>query len=1110
LARSRKENSFLGEFRRRFWQMEIGEEYSMRRTRLFNVILLCGLLCLAKMSTAQTETATVSGRVSDKSGAIVPGAKVEIQSVEQGIVTATVTDGAGIYVFPSVHPGQYRIAVQKEGFRRVDVLDLVVNVQDHIEQNFSLQVGSISESITVSGGAPLVNTEDASVSTVVDRNFAENLPMNGRSFQTLIDLTPGVVVVPSGDLDSGQFSVNGQRASSNYWMVDGVSANVGSSTYYGGNGVAGAAGTSSTLGGTNSLVSVDALQEFRIQTSTFAPEFGRTPGAQISIVTRSGANQFHGSVFDYLRNDIFDASNWFNAYTNNPPLPKAEERQNDLGGSFSGRILKDRTFFFFSYEGLRLRLPTTALTQVPDLTARQNASPALQPYLNAFPQPNGPGAVDSQGNLIAGAAQFNKSYSNPATLDAYSLRIDHHLSEKVTLFGRYNYSPSKILERGVAAVGDALSSVSSSRIGTQTVTIGSTWTVSARTVNELRFNYSRTNASGRSFQDSFGGAEPLLLSLPSPYTAQNGRLSFDIFSLAQGSLESGLRVRNVQRQVNLVDNISVQVGAHHLKFGVDYRRLSPVFAPFLYQQIAFFGDVPSAGKGQLLAADTQSLLGATLLFRNLGAFVQDTWLVIPRLTVTYGLRWDTDFSPSSIAGPSLPAVTGFDLHDLSHLALAPAGTPAFKTAYRNVTPRVGLAYQLSQSQNWGTVARGGFGVFDDLASSEAANIILQGGYPFSSGFSFHLGGSFPPDPISAAPPPIEPPNAGNRGRLAAFDPNLQLPYTLQWNVALEQGLGGQQSLSATYIGSLGRRLIQTTQVSSPNRNIAGANLVANTSTSGYNALQLQFQRRLLKGLQVLASYSWSHSIDTASAGSAAIGSNTSTSGTNQDANRGSSDFDIRNAFSGAVTFVVPAIKLSPIVSAITRGWSLESIIQARSSLPVEILNGNFGRFTNGFSSDVRPDVIAGIPLYLYGRQYPGGKAINNIPGAVAGGCSDGSQSVGPFCSPPADANGSPLRQGSLGRNTLRGFGATQWDFAVHRDFPIHESLSLQFRAEMFNVLNHPSFAPPVGDVSLPQFGLSTQMLGQFLGGGNLGSGSFSPLYQIGGPRSMQFALKLSF
>jgi hypothetical protein len=264
------------------------------------------------------------------------------------------------------------------------------------------------------------------------------------------------------------------------------------------------------------------MQEFRIQTSSFAPEFGRTPGGQISIVTRSGTNQFHGTVFDYLRNDIFDANNWFNGYTNTPPLPKAEERQNDFGGTFSGPILKSRTFLFLSYEGLRLRLPQTLLAFVPDLTSRQSALAAVQPFLNAFPKPNGPD------NLGTNIAQDNASFSNPATLDAYSLRIDHKLSDKLTLFGRYNYSPSSLSERG--GLGSALSTVLQQTITTQTGTVGVTWALSPVAENDFRFNYSRTDASSSYYLDNFGGAVSVPdLPFPRSFTTQNAGFGLEIF-----------------------------------------------------------------------------------------------------------------------------------------------------------------------------------------------------------------------------------------------------------------------------------------------------------------------------------------------------------------------------------------------------------------------------------------------------------------------------------------------------------------------------------------------------------------------------------------------------
>jgi hypothetical protein len=1056
-------------------------------------------LCFITISFAQMETATVSGRVTDQQGRSVESAEVVITNVDTNSSARQVSKTDGLYVLSGVKPGRYRISVTKGGFQTINLTNVVLNVQDSISQNFKLKVGSVSESITVVADSVNLNTSDASVSTVVDRNFTENLPMNGRSFQTLIQLTPGVVTVPSNPTESGQFSVNGQRASSNYWMVDGVSANIGigmNASGFPGNGLAGAAGGFSVQGGTNSLVSVDALQEFRIQTSTYAPEFGRTPGGQISIATRSGANQFHGAAFDYLRNDLFDANDWF---ANNAGLHKPKERQNDFGGTFSGPLIKDKTFFFFSYEGLRLRLPKVALTTVPcDSTckvfgsARTMAVPAMQPYFNAFPLPNGPEVIDAQGNS-AGTAQFNSSFSDKSTLDAYSLRIDQNLGSSLRLFARYNYSPSGVVARGNAGF-DSLSVLQHADIKTQTATVGATWVISPATFDDARFNYSRANSSGDYNIDNLGGAVPLTsLPFPSPITSRNGLFYLIIDSAQGGQLHDGQLGQFLQRQINIVDNLSVQKGSHSMKFGVDFRRLSPLYNPVLYLQLAEFADVPSTENGNLEFYGPSNDPSSTFLFRNLGFYAQDTWRILPRLTVTYGLRWDVDFVPKSLSGPSFPAVTGFAVNTLSNLALAPAGRPPFKTTYGNVAPRIGVAYQLYGSQEWQTVLRGGFGVFYDLATSEMGSQLTQGIYPFGA-TTFCCATKFPLTPAEAALPPITPPSASNPGPLLAFDPHLKLPYTLEWNVALEQSMGKQQTISVSYLGAVGRRLLQSAVAISPNPTFTGVTFVSNSASSDYNALQLQFQRRLSQGLQALGSYTWAHSIDTGSAGSSSFDlSNIGALGSNPNANRGPSGFDIRNALSAGVTYDIPAPKTSAFTSMIVRGWSLQSIVQVRSSVPVDVRDTHFF-YLNGFFIDVRPDIVPGQPLYLYGSQYPGGRAFN--PAA--------------FTDPPKDPNGNPLRQGDLGRNALRGFGAWQWDFALHRDFPIHESLKVQFRAEMFNVLNHPTFGPPKGQFGRGGFGVSGQMLAQSLNNQNVGGGAFDPLYQIGGPRSIQFGLKLMF
>lgn len=336
----------------------------------------------------------------------------------------------------------------------------------------------------------------------------ENPPLNGRSFQTLILLTPGVVASVTSFSDQGQFSVNGQHADANYFTVDGVSANFGVTGYAPLVQTAGGALPAlGAAGGTNSLVSVDAMQEFRIQTSSFAPEYGRTPGGQISIVTRSGTNQFHGTLFEYFRNGPLDARDWF---VNFNGLPKPAERQNDFGGFLGGPVRKDRTFFFFSYEGLRLRQPATQQSAVPDAASREQAPAAMLPYLSAFPAANG-------SELGGGFAQFNAGYSNPSSLDAVSLRLDHAVNSKVTLFVRYNCSPSSLAQRAPALLGPVLSMTESLASTVQTFTTGATQILTPGISNEARANYSNQRVATSYAIDHAGGAVPVPDSALFPY-----------------------------------------------------------------------------------------------------------------------------------------------------------------------------------------------------------------------------------------------------------------------------------------------------------------------------------------------------------------------------------------------------------------------------------------------------------------------------------------------------------------------------------------------------------------------------------------------------------------
>jgi Carboxypeptidase regulatory-like domain/TonB dependent receptor len=1054
--------------------------------------LACLLLVFSSSGLrAQSTNGSLSGRIADPSKAVIADAKIAAISASTNLRYETTTNTSGEYYLTNLPPGLYRLEIEKSGFKKLLKPDVILHVQDALEINLEMTVGSASETVTVESGAPLVNTESATVSTVIDRAFVEDIPLNGRSFQTLIMLTPGVVITAASLLDQGQFSVNGQRRDANYFSVDGVSANFGVTGFFPlQQSGSGALPALTAWGGTNSLVSVDALQEFRIQTSSFAPEFGRTPGGQISIVTRSGTNAFHGNVFNYFRNDVLDARNWF---ANLNHLPKPAERQNDFGGVFGGPILKDKTFFFFSYEGLRLRQPVTQTSTVPDDASRQQAPTAMQPFLNAYPVANG-------AKLGAGLAQFNASYSNPSSLDAYSIRLDHIINAKLSLFARYDYSPSDLDQRGAPFTLTALSTRNLGDSAIHTFTAGITQLIKPQISNELRANYSNQKLSNDFDMDDFGGAVPLPDSLLFPAGFSSKDSGFLLLINGVGEYGQGKSATDEQRQVNLIDNLSVTTGNHQLKFGVDYRWLAPFSSPFSYRPFVQFlgvacppapascagyalsGTAPGAASTTAAFAQPSTFQAVALLAQNFSFYAQDTFKITPRLTVTYGLRWDinpplkgknSDSDPFAVVGVNNPAT----------LALAPRGTPLYDTTYGNIAPRVGVAYQLRQSANRQTVLRAGFGMFYDLGQGILGG--ATGSFPFSASKSF-FSVPFPLSPQNAAPPAIttNPPVPN----IIVAKPDLKLPRTYQWNVAVEQSLGSNQSLSLAYIGAIGRDLLrQTSFFISPNVNpdFQSVSVTDNSATSDYHALQIKFQRQFSRGLQALASYSLSHSIDIASTDSSANSFNTPGTIDNANVDRGNSDFDIRHSFTAGLTYDLPSPGSQKFLRAAFGGWSLDSFVLARSAPPVNVVGAT--SFAAGVVLAPRPNVIPGVPLELFGSQYPGGKILNKAA----------------FTPVPAG------QQGNFGRNVLRGFGATQADLAFQRQFAFTEQLNLRFRAEFFNILNHPNFGPPINTLPSPSFGHSTQTLASSLGSGGA-NGSFNPLYQIGGPRSIQLALKLQF
>jgi len=1027
----------------------------MRKALVSVLLAFLPALCLA-----QNESATLSGRVTDPTGAAVVGAEVVLTNVDTNVEQRTKTNSAGLYVFTGVHPGKYRVAAGSTGFKTLIKENLVLNVQDEIAENFSLSLGSVAETVTVNADDLHINTSDATVSTVVDRKFVENLPMNGRSFNTLLQLTPGVVIAPSGAFTPGQYSVNGQRTNANYFVVDGVGANFGvnTNTVLGQNGT-GAVQGFNAFGGTSSLVSADAMQEFRVQTSTFAPEYGRTPGGQVSISTRSGTNQFHGRVFEYFRNDKLDANDWF---ANSPSKPRAPERQNDFGGVLGGPIVPGRTFFFLSYEGLRLRLPQVQLKQVPSLAVRNAGTTlaAVKPYLNAYPQPNGP--VSPDGNT----AQFTSVFSNASTADSGSIRIDHLVKSDLLLFGRFNEAPSELKGRP-----SGLNEIDTTHVGTRTLTLGSDWQISSRNYNAFRANYSLQAVDFDAAIDSFGGAVPpgpqLLLGSASP---QSNRGILNLVGVGAYSL--GRLASNRVAQLNLLDDHSLTVGKHQLKFGVDYRNLFlrttsiPNFLLYVGLSVPQFA---TTGNVIVLA---QTIKGADLGLRSLSFYGQDSWKVNQRLTLTYGLRWEIVPPPNPRHGSIL--ATWDNIGDPSKTALAPFGTPLWETRYGNFAPRVGLAYSVTSKND--LVLRGGWGIFYDLGVGAAPNIATS----FPNSASTVLTGTLPfSNPLSLVPVvSLTPPYTSN---IFTFARDLRLPYSQQWNVALEKSMWGQQAASLTYVGQLGRRLLRPAVTGPPNGNFTSQfSITQNADTSDYHALQVQYRKRLSAGIQALANYTWSHSLDTSSDDSTqSLASPTSLP---VQGDRGSSSFDVRHNFTGAITYDLRSFAKNAVIAQIVNHWSISAVGQVRTGFPINVGSQNFSQPIAGSFPFIRPDLVPGMPMWIQDATVPGGKRLN-----------------GAAFVPPTGA-----RQGNLGRNSIYGFGLSQIDFSVGRQFLINERLNVQFVTGMFNLLNHPNFTNPSGDLrNAPSSLQSAQMV-------NRGLGGLSSLYQIGGPRSVQLALKLSF
>ena len=977
----------------------------------------------------------ISGLIRDPSGAAVPGAMVTVVSQETGFRRVTHSGSAGRYLVASVQPGHYKITVRKEGFRTLVRYGVKLDAAQPGQLDFVMPLGSVQEVLTVTAAPAPFNTEDGSIGTLVGREQIEKIPLNGRGLLSLLELAPGTVVTPAAGGEPGQFSTSGQRPNANYFLVDGVSANTGVS---GGGLPAQTTGGSlpgmTALGSFHGLVSLEALNEFRVQTSTATPEFGNLPGAHILLASRSGSNEFHGSMFYYGRRGSLDARNWFanRAEAGADPLAL-----NDFGATIGGPLKQNRAFFFASYEGMRLREPFSWRSPSPTREARESAPDWARSSLDLFPFPNGQ-------QLTPDLAEWNGLLERNSRFDVASLRTDVAATSWLTVFARYNQS--------VSANEFTSTQVNDLRIRSSSATLGANLLISPRLFLEFRGNY--TTSSGRShWRSSVQPAAPGCPVVAAKWYLFRRKATCDSlyrFSIAGvGEIVSGAEGDQFQDQWQLLGTGTLSLGSHQLRIGGDHRQYSPERrdrGSTLSIIAEDYGDILRRSNLWVATAEPRN---ARSFLSEFSAFVQDTWRIHPRVTATFGVRWEY---------PRPPQVNSLD------------GTPydgnlgdgIWRRSYGNLAPRVGVAIRpLAQDR---LVIRGGWGVYYDSTLSIATDLVNGG--PFSL-TQFLSGRNAPFSTLLSY----------------GFADDLRLPKVWQWNVTVERGFGEHDALSVAYVGSAGERLLRREFGAVADSETLWLALATNHGSADYQGLQVQYRRPMSKKFQVLTAYSWSHSIDNSSSDSLLyrIGP-----GLDRRQDRGSSDFDVRHALTATVTYESGRLAGRGAVVRLLSDWGVDAIFRARTGFPVTPLNSEYSSGLS-FANAFRPDLVHGQPVWISDRAAPGGRRLNPEAFATAG---DGVQ-------------------GSLGRNAIRGFGMQQIDFAVRREFGLGEQRKLMLRLEAFNLFNHPNFADPTRYLSSPLFGESRSTLNMMLGTGSPGSG-LTPTLQTGGARSLQIVLRFRF
>lgn len=972
----------------------------------------------------------------------VPNAEISVVSQDTGFRRSLESGNDGSFQAGGLEPGAYKITVQKEGFKAMQVFDLELKAAGARRIDFPLEVGSVHETVYVSAVTSPVDRQDAATGGVFTARDLAHLPLNGGGLLDVLELVPGANVVPATRGDPGQFTAAGQRPNTNIFTIDGVSANTGVAA--GGLPAQASGGTlpaASAFGSLDPLITLNAIDEVHAQTSTTVAQFGRMPGANVGLTSQSGANQFHGQTEYRNRESFLGANDWFG---NRAGIPLQTESLNEFTQTLGGPVRRNSTYFYFAYQAMRLQEPFLETLAVPDSFARTQTGTWDQAAVNFFPLPN-------QGYLAPGAGQWTGVTDEPATLQSGSARIDQSLGSRVNLFARYSDTPS------ANAYGNL--SINYLNLRSQSLTLG----VTARPFSRLTFD-ARINESQTSVQSAWdipaAGAQASCALEPLATGINYGgpcstviRFSID----GVGQLESGDEGLHRQRQFQTVDSAAIRIAHHAIVAGIDYRRVTAIRRDAAPSVQAIASGVNDLFDVAHIWRINSPAMSETTGLTEYSLWAQDTWQVVPRLTLTYGLRWE--FSPPpDVAGP-------INIFNPATGIVDNTNAPLWPTSFHDLAPRVAMALRLSKDGN--TVLRAGAGLYYDSSLSIATDVLDGGPFNFTCG------------PTSG--PPTSTCGLSNSVRAPfpflfayGFTNGLKLPQVRQWNISVERAFTPHDFFSLGYVGSDGRELVRR-EVDGPG-SLASLwfALDTNNGFSNYQALQFQYRRQLSAGWQASAAYTWSHSIDNGSSDSSLQWAGP---GASSNFDFGNSDFDLRHVFTGSLSYQFGRGRL--------QGWRIESIARARSGFPIGVLDSQ--QYTGlAFANFPRPNYLGG-PVWLSNPLAPGGKQLNTAAFQVL----------------PGSA------QGNLGRNAFSGFGMWQADAAIGKEFAIRERSRLDFRLEAFNVFNHPNFADPVRYLDAPLFGQSTSMLNLQLGNGSPGSG-LAPLLQSGGPRLFQGTVRFWF